>query len=245
MAHRGGPQNAPENTIAAFERAFSDGADAIECDIRKTRDGQFVAFHDRTGGRLTGHNWPVAGTDYGQLKHIKVLGREPIAHLDDIVNLLIFHRFKKCYFEPVLEDPCDAAALALEIKKAGIQRRAYILAFSNNRKTLIAAKNAAPDIGVAVMPLLPCDIAGAARAAGASAVCAGWLPGWPGTKALFKLSAALFNFKEQAAAAAGLGVTVSAGIANDCHDARWLAAQGVGGIWTDDVPLVRKAIYGG
>lgn len=245
LAHRGGLLNAPENTLAAFELAFSNGAAGIECDIRKTRDGQFIAFHDKTAKRLTGHNWPIAGTDYGHLKPLRVLGKAPIAHLDDILNLLILNPARTCYFEAVLEDPADAAALALEIRKAGVQRRAYILAFSHNAEILRAAREAVPDIGAAVIPLLPVNLADTALSAGAGAVCAGWTPDWPWSRGVFKLCAGACGLKEQVRAAAAAGLEVSVGIANDTYDVRWLQSEGVPGIWTDDVPMAARTIYGG
>jgi len=245
LAHRGGLLNAPENTVAAFERAFSNGAAGIECDIRRTRDGQFVAFHDPTAARVTGHDWPIAGTDYGHLKSLRVLGKEPIAHLDDILNLLILNPTKTCYFEVVMEKPEDAAGLALQIRKAGVQRRAYILAFSNKAEALRAARSAVPDIGTVVIPLFPLNVFQTAVEAGAGAVCAGWTPEWFGTRALFLLGAAAFNFKKQVEDAAAGGIEVTAGVANDHYDVRRLAALGVPGIWTDDVPMAARTIYGG
>jgi glycerophosphoryl diester phosphodiesterase len=54
VAHRGGSLLAPENTLAAFDVAARLGADAIETDVRRTRDGGVVVFHDDTTERLTG-----------------------------------------------------------------------------------------------------------------------------------------------------------------------------------------------
>ncbi len=54
VAHRGGSALAPENTLVAFDRAVALGADAIETDVRRTRDGVVVVFHDETTERLTG-----------------------------------------------------------------------------------------------------------------------------------------------------------------------------------------------
>lgn len=45
VAHRGVHDEAPENTIAAFERAIELGADAVELDVRLTRDGVPVVYH--------------------------------------------------------------------------------------------------------------------------------------------------------------------------------------------------------
>jgi glycerophosphoryl diester phosphodiesterase len=54
IAHRGASAHAPENTLAAFQRAIDDGADGIEFDVRLTRDGDAVVFHDRTLKRTAG-----------------------------------------------------------------------------------------------------------------------------------------------------------------------------------------------
>jgi len=42
IGHRGFPALAPENTLPSFERALDAGCDAIECDVRITKDGHFV-----------------------------------------------------------------------------------------------------------------------------------------------------------------------------------------------------------
>jgi glycerophosphoryl diester phosphodiesterase len=53
FAHRGACARAPENTLAAFEAAIRLGADAIECDVRLTRDGVPIVIHDDTVDRTT------------------------------------------------------------------------------------------------------------------------------------------------------------------------------------------------
>ncbi len=45
-AHRGASGYLPENTLPAFEKAVEMGADGIELDIHKTKDGQLVVIHD-------------------------------------------------------------------------------------------------------------------------------------------------------------------------------------------------------
>jgi glycerophosphoryl diester phosphodiesterase len=46
IAHRGASAAEPENTIAAFRRAFEIGADGVELDVRRTADDQLVIHHD-------------------------------------------------------------------------------------------------------------------------------------------------------------------------------------------------------
>ncbi len=59
IAHRGGSALWPENTLHAFERAVRMGANALETDIRGTKDGQIVLIHDRTVDRTTNGSGPV------------------------------------------------------------------------------------------------------------------------------------------------------------------------------------------
>jgi glycerophosphoryl diester phosphodiesterase len=53
VAHRGASAAAPENTEAAFLEAARQGADAVELDVRRTRDGVLVVAHDATWARTT------------------------------------------------------------------------------------------------------------------------------------------------------------------------------------------------
>ena len=46
IAHRGGAQLMPENTIAAFADALARGSDGVELDVQLTRDGAVVVHHD-------------------------------------------------------------------------------------------------------------------------------------------------------------------------------------------------------
>jgi glycerophosphoryl diester phosphodiesterase len=51
--HRGDRKNFPENTMSAFRAAVDLGLDAIETDIRMTKDGHLVIMHDRDVARTT------------------------------------------------------------------------------------------------------------------------------------------------------------------------------------------------
>lgn len=53
IAHRGASGYAPENTMAAFERAVAMGAAEVETDVAFTRDGALLLFHDFTLERTT------------------------------------------------------------------------------------------------------------------------------------------------------------------------------------------------
>jgi len=47
VAHRGSSDQLAEHTLAAYEQAIHEGADALECDVRLTSDGHLICVHDR------------------------------------------------------------------------------------------------------------------------------------------------------------------------------------------------------
>jgi len=53
IGHRGAAGLEPENTLRSFRRAAAEGADALELDLRVTRDGHLVVLHDPTVERTT------------------------------------------------------------------------------------------------------------------------------------------------------------------------------------------------
>ncbi|MCH9756916.1 MAG: glycerophosphoryl diester phosphodiesterase [Gammaproteobacteria bacterium] len=53
IIHRGASPYAPENTIAAFDKALEFGARAIEFDVMMSVDGELFVFHDKTLERTT------------------------------------------------------------------------------------------------------------------------------------------------------------------------------------------------
>jgi glycerophosphoryl diester phosphodiesterase len=70
VAHRGGGALAPENTLAAFDRAAALGADAVETDVQLTADGVVVAFHDEDTARQTGAPGAVEGRAFADLARL-------------------------------------------------------------------------------------------------------------------------------------------------------------------------------
>ena len=85
IAHRGGGAERPENTMAAFEHAVDLGYRCIETDVRATRDGVVVVYHDEQLDRLTGHAGPLAAHSWRELAELRVRGAEPIARLDEML----------------------------------------------------------------------------------------------------------------------------------------------------------------
>src|SRR5688500_11759541 len=60
VAHRGASYDAPENTMAATNLAWKEGADAVETDIYLGKDGKIIVFHDRTAKRTGGRDIAIS-----------------------------------------------------------------------------------------------------------------------------------------------------------------------------------------
>jgi glycerophosphoryl diester phosphodiesterase len=70
IGHRGNRAHAPENTLASFHEAVALGVDAVEFDLRVSRDGQLVVFHDPTLERTTDGTGAVAERTVAELKQV-------------------------------------------------------------------------------------------------------------------------------------------------------------------------------
>lgn len=71
IAHRGASAEAPENTLSAFRLAWEQGADAVEMDLRMTRDNQVAVIHDADLRRVAGNSHKVAALDAVDLVQIR------------------------------------------------------------------------------------------------------------------------------------------------------------------------------
>ncbi|MDC7126080.1 MAG: glycerophosphodiester phosphodiesterase family protein, partial [Spirochaetales bacterium] len=68
LAHRGASAYAPENTMAAFQKAADLKADGLEIDIHNTKDGRLVVIHDDTIDRTSNGSGVVADYEFDELQ---------------------------------------------------------------------------------------------------------------------------------------------------------------------------------
>src|SRR5690606_25653696 len=68
VAHRGDPYRVRENTLASLHSALRRGADAVEIDVRLTRDGVPVLLHDGTLKRLWEHDRPLLSLSWEEVR---------------------------------------------------------------------------------------------------------------------------------------------------------------------------------
>ncbi|MGG0391085.1 glycerophosphodiester phosphodiesterase family protein [Priestia megaterium] len=70
VAHRGASAYAPENTIAAFDKAVEMKADYIEIDVQRSKDGKLVVIHDTTVDRTTDGSGKVGNLTFKELRNL-------------------------------------------------------------------------------------------------------------------------------------------------------------------------------
>ncbi|MDP3713580.1 MAG: glycerophosphodiester phosphodiesterase family protein [Mycobacteriales bacterium] len=83
VAHRGSSASHAEHTLAAYELAIDEGADALECDVRLTRDGVLVCVHDRKVDRTSDGRGVVSTLELAELAELdfaswKKAGGDPL-----------------------------------------------------------------------------------------------------------------------------------------------------------------------
>lgn len=67
IAHRGASWDAPEHTVAAYDRAVADGTDFLETDLWQAGNGSLVCIHDPTVDRTSNRTGSVADFDANEL----------------------------------------------------------------------------------------------------------------------------------------------------------------------------------
>ncbi len=112
IVHRGVSEIAPENTLEAYAAAMDCGADGIEIDIRRSRDGVLYLFHDDELERLTNATGQVSRLSYYEL--LRVTPKEDYGPAT--------RETRPPTLAAVVTLARDRAALLhLDIKEAGIQ----------------------------------------------------------------------------------------------------------------------------
>lgn len=89
-AHRGASEYAPENTLSSFYLGLLQGANGIETDVRKTKDGVPVLFHDSKLDRVTDGTGKVSEFTFSELRERKIFGNSTTGFYDRIVTLREF-----------------------------------------------------------------------------------------------------------------------------------------------------------
>jgi glycerophosphoryl diester phosphodiesterase len=70
IAHQGGEDEFPSNTMYAFRQALRAGADMLELDVGVTQDDQVVVMHDTTLDRTTNGTGTIASHTLAQIRRL-------------------------------------------------------------------------------------------------------------------------------------------------------------------------------
>jgi len=137
IAHRGDSAHAPENSDGAFAMAVASGADAIETDVRLSKDGIPVLCHDATLQRIAGIDRLLADCTAAELAALELLDREgdpqPGVGIPRLADALLRHPQLPFFLEMKGEDLRDAK-----------DRRALAEATADAALSAVAQGGAAP-----------------------------------------------------------------------------------------------------
>lgn len=73
---RGDWRYAPENSVGAIQGAIDMGADIVELDVAKTKDGKFVLLHDGTLDRVSNGKGPSTEYTLEEIKKFRLKGTD-------------------------------------------------------------------------------------------------------------------------------------------------------------------------
>jgi glycerophosphoryl diester phosphodiesterase len=249
VAHRGGSALAPENTLAAFELAAELGADAIETDVRRTRDGVVVIFHDETTERLTGAPGTIEERTLAEVKALDAAAGftrdEGRTHprrgtgiaIPTFAEALARHPAMRFIVDAKSEDPALAEALAEAVRAAGAERRVCVGSFFDAQAERLGA----------LLPgcarYLPQD---AAKCHVLAALSGGDASSCPGGFELASLPARMGELQVVSPPVVAhfhaRGMPVHAWTVDDADEMRALLAVGVDAIVTDRPDVLRSVL---
>lgn len=148
IAHRGASADAPENTLAAIQLAWQQGANAAEIDVMLTADGQLVAIHDETTLRTGGVDWVVKDRALTELKTLDAgswkspqFAGERIPTLAEVLDIVPFG--KRLF----IEVKCGVRAMSelVRVLSAAKATREQTVLISLDFDTIVAVKHALPE----------------------------------------------------------------------------------------------------
>ncbi len=88
VGHRGARAYAPENTLTSFRKAIELDVNAIEFDVRKTKDGILVVIHDADVKRTTNGEGLVSELTLNKIKSLSTEDNEKIPTLEEALDFL-------------------------------------------------------------------------------------------------------------------------------------------------------------
>jgi glycerophosphoryl diester phosphodiesterase len=180
IAHRGASGHAPENTMAAFQRAVELGAGFIETDLHLTRDGRFVAIHDSMLERTTNGRGAVRDFTLAELRTLdaglwfdRQFSGQQIPTLEEILEFARKHDVV-FYFEIKYEAAWGMHhALVAALQAGENAARSIVLSFDPQTLLSLRRLDAGVMTGLLAEKALG-DLARTAENVGARQLCPRW-----------------------------------------------------------------------
>lgn len=88
IAHRACPKHTAENSLDGIRRAAAFGADAVEIDVRLTRDRVAVLMHDRSLRRTTGAWGPTMAYSFAAVRRLRLSNGEVVPTFAEALDVL-------------------------------------------------------------------------------------------------------------------------------------------------------------
>ena len=88
FVHRGDTSSYIENTLEAFKSAETLGYKYIETDLRETKDGKIITFHDANIKRITGSNITINRSSLSDIRMRRLPKNETIPTIDEVLEEL-------------------------------------------------------------------------------------------------------------------------------------------------------------
>ncbi len=153
IGHRGAAAYAPENTLEGFATAADMGIAWVEMDVKLTRDGVPIIFHDETLDRTTNGSGLVAETDYADIQTLDAgswfgdsFSRVKIPTLEEAVDILLRHDMGlSLEIKPCPGREKETAEAALDLLSQIWDDHSKVLISSFQHVSLEAARDLAPD----------------------------------------------------------------------------------------------------
>lgn len=129
-AHRGASEYCPENTLMSFYMGMQMGANGIETDVQKTKDGVLVLFHDDTLARVTGETGSVCDYTYAELQQFLVKKGNLVDKIPTFADFLDHFAFRDITFAIELKVGGCEKDVADMIFKYGIENKTVVTSFT-------------------------------------------------------------------------------------------------------------------
>ena len=152
-AHRGASEYCPENTFISFYRGVEMGANGIETDVQRTKDGVLVLFHDDTLTRVTGELGSVADYTYEELSRFLVRKGELTDRIPTLEDFLAHFAFRDLTFAIELKSAGCERDVADMIFKYGIEAKTVVTSF--NLDYVLTFKKCAPTVKAGYLTCKP------------------------------------------------------------------------------------------